>query len=270
MRAGYFKLEDPIVQASLESISHCGDEAPILVGGLAVQLHAEGRPAFSRGTPDADLLAFAPQSYEAFAQHTAPQLTAFFKSRGYAIQPKRGRLNNTLKVLEHQNKPNQKLFLMHWTQFSPEVYSDFQDYVAQQISFAKSFTLRASGSVIRAVALEELLPLKVQRCRRYGTQRESVVGPLYSTLIENAEHGNWGTLAQLPLLDWKRGIEDMQERVMASGDANEIATYKLSKDLYDIGCAARVISDSITSFDKDRYEANVQRIVHRQQDLIAP
>lgn len=270
MKAGYFKLEDPIVQTSLESLAHFGKDGPILVGGLAIQLHAEGRPSFSRGTPDADLLSFAPQSYESFSQEMVPTLVPFFKSQGYAVQPKRGRLNNTLKVIKDQNKPHQKLFLMHWTQFSPEVYEDFQDYVAQQIAFAKPFVLRSSEKAIHAVALEELLPLKVQRCRRYGTQRESVVGPLYSTLIENAEHGNWGTLAQLPLLDWKKGIEHMQERVMDSGNAEEISTYKLSKDLYDIGCAARVISDSITSFDKDRYEANVQRIVHRQQDLIAP
>ena len=262
----YFKLDGPIVRDSVTALMFT-EGSPVVVGGLAIQIHAREMRSFWRNTPDLDLILPGNIEYENFVSTVAPGPTKFLKREGYQVQTKRGRNNNTLKVMRNQNKPDAEEFLVHFTHFSPRVWENFQDYVERQIEFSKQMYFSSSQDQVQTVALEEIIPLKLQRSIRYGTNRLDLVGPVYPTLIEHAKRGNWGHLAGMPIKDWRLTINKLQEE---SGKANPLKlereqTYKLSKDIYDLCLAARVISDSISTFDKDRYEDNIRRILEREQ-----
>jgi len=273
----YFKLSDLPLKDSLTSLLFVGDSGnpngvtPIVVGGVAIQIHAESYRALLRRTPDLDLLLPDNIEYEEFIQKVTPRPMEFLKSEGYQVQTKRGRLNNTLKVMRNQNKPNAEELLVHFMQFSPNVWNDFKDYVANQIKFSRQMTYSATGEKVQTVALEELIPLKLQRTIKYGSNRSDLVGPVYSSLIMHAIRGNWGHLAGMPIGDWKETIHKMQSEAGIDDPLKleRVSTYKLSKDIYDLCLAARVINDSLSTFDKDRYEQNVKRIIERRSPQIA-
>jgi hypothetical protein len=202
--------------------------------------------------------------YADFVENVYPEISRQLRLAGYQVQPKRGRNNNEIKVMRHQNHPDYQQFLVHFTFFSPEVYCGFEDYVQSQIKHAKDITHPDLKTQAKIVSLEELIPLKLRRCTKFGMGREDLVGPVYSTLIEHAKHSNWGFLANQPISEWKAVIEKMQQDTRDDKGVLNLerqSTYKLSKDIYDICLASRVISDRINEFDRTRFEANLKRIL---------
>jgi hypothetical protein len=259
----YFNLEDQITQDSLTSLRELA-HPPIVVGGLAIQLHAPEHKQMWRNTPDVDLLGMNNMEYEVFVETVLPALGKYLKKQGYTFQPKRGRNNNSVKVMKRQNKPDEDSLLVHFTTFSPNVWQEFNDYVQRQTDYSKEVQY-APDNKVRAACFEEILPLKIQRSIKFGTDRLDLVGPIYGSLIEHAKKGDWGHLAGMPLREWKAGISQMQEDLGIKDPLSleRTQTYKLSKDIYDLCLAARVISDSLSDFDKERYEDNLHRIINR-------
>ncbi|MEK6926883.1 MAG: hypothetical protein AABX11_00475 [Nanoarchaeota archaeon] len=268
MSKSYFDLNDDILRTSLRLLPKDGRLVPTIVGGLAIQLHAKGYTPFLRDTPDLDLITGDNVSYEDFDREFFTQFRNRLIREGYKVQPKRGRNNHSSIVLRNPNKPNEEKFLVHLTNFSPEVYLNFKDYVKKQIGYQKAIEVPGSKIKVNVASLEEIIPLKIQRSYKYGVgaQSESIVGPAYGVLLENAKKGNWGALTSVPLGDWKTIIERMQQN-LDSGGVNALErtnTYKLAKDVFDLCLTARVISDSMSTFDKDRFDENVQRILCRK------
>lgn len=264
-----FDLEDKIVLDSLASLSAVKDYEPVVVGGLAVQIHCRKKPEYLRDTPDLDILPPENYHYEHFMMEVYPRVSEFLKDSGYQVQPKRGRGNHCVKVMDGQNKPDSKTFFMHWTHFGSEVYDGFRDYVKKQISHSKTEKL-GNLAKVRVAALEEVLPLKVRRAIRFGRDKLDVVGPLYDLLTTDAESGEWQNLASISLSKWKLKIEDMQRR-LGKGltcEGKEIAeTYKLNKDLYDICLCSRVFNEGLYGLDYFGYLENVDRILGHKEDL---
>ena len=222
-----------------------------------------------RGTPDVDLLIKDNIDFETFNRDVFPTVAPYLKKMGFQVQPKKGRGNQSIKVMKRQNHPDAEQFLMHWTTFDSGVFAAFSDYIKRQIDFSKTvpYYNQQSGSV-RVASLEEIVPLKLKRSTHYGSDREELVGPLYTSLIEHARKGNWGFLASMPLETMREGIKRMQDSLGSDGPytRERVGSYKLSKDIYDLCLASRVISDNISSFDKDRYEENLHRILDRTAD----
>lgn len=260
----YFGINDKIVQDCLSSLDSLGKIKPLVVGGLAIQLHASEREKILRKTADVDLLALNNEDFEHFKKNIYPIIHKDLRKRGYSPQMKRGRGNNAANVYKNPNKESQQKFLMHWTHFGPEQYKDFFDYVKRQLAFSQDVIYNSSKNSVRTASLEEILPLKIRRAIIYGGEsKESLVGPLYTSYIDNAKKGNWGVLASVPLGSLGEGLLRMQEQLEKKGPyiRERFGTYKLSKDIYDLCLASRVISDNPNSFDKSRYEDNLVMII---------
>ena len=261
----YFKINDKIVVDCLDSLSSVRGEKLVIVGGLAIQLHGREWSKYFRKTPDVDLLMVQNCDFDSFLREIYPDVSDNLKREGYKTQPKRGRGNNAVKVMKNPNHEDSETFLMHWTKFSQNIYPVFFDYISRQIYRSEEMPSPSGREKIRVAALEEIVPLKVQRIMRFGSDRESLVGPIYSSLVENAKKGNWGALAGIPLGDLGKGVERLQNQLGDNSPYTEerFRTYKLSKDLYDLCFVSRIISDSVSPFDSDRYGENIHRILER-------
>jgi len=258
----YFGINDEILRDSLDSLSVFKEDRPLVVGGLAIQIHGKERERILRKTSDADLLS-ENESFENFCEGTYKKIYSSLKEKGYQVYSKRGRGNNAVKVVKNMNKPGQETFLLHWTLFPGEQYENFSDYIQRQKQFAEEVSYSGERESVLVASLEEILPLKIRRTFTHGNKREDLVGPLYESLVSNAKRGNWGTLASLPLTDLGRGLIRLQKRLKEKGPYTKerFFTYKLSKDVYDLCLSARLIADSSIDFDKYRYEENLVRIL---------
>src|SRR3989338_10104975 len=182
----YFNLEDTIVGDSLDAISLMDLVSPV-VGGLAVQIHAHELRKALRNTPDVDLITHENMDFSQFDVGVYKNIRPVLLKLGYHVQPKKGRNNNAVKVIKNPNKPAAQNFLLNYTFFSSNLYPKFVDYIGRQIEFAKKVNYSSSRKEILVASLEEVIPLKLQRATRYGTEREALVGPVYHALIENAK-----------------------------------------------------------------------------------
>lgn len=258
----YFGINDEIVMDCLDSLYSFEDHRPIVVGGLAIQIHGAEREKILRKTSDADLLG-SNETFEDFREGTFMEIYPFLRKKGYCVNPKRGRGNNAAQMIKNMNKSNQESFLVHWTLFPRSGYDDFKDYIQKQKEFAKEIVYSKDRRPTLVASLEEILPLKIRRSITHGSKRADLVGPLYEILITNAKKSNWGTLANIPLTDLGSGLSSMQKRLKEDGPyiKERFSTYKLTKDIYDLCLSARLIADSSQDFDKDRYEENLNRIL---------
>ncbi|MBM3232059.1 hypothetical protein FJZ21_01625 [Candidatus Pacearchaeota archaeon] len=265
-----FDLGDKIVRDSLASLSVVNSTNPVVVGGLAVQIHCRRKSEFLRDTPDADILTPENMTYEHFLIDIFPRVAEYLRDNGYQVQPKKGRGNHCVKVMEGQNKQDSKTFFIHWTNFGKEVYAGFKDYVQKQINYSRFESFEGVENV-RVAALEEILPLKVRRAIKFGRDRQDVVGPFYDLLTTDAEYGDWSRLSAFSLEGWKLKIEEMQRKLgrkVASCDYRDMAeTYKLNKDLFDICLAARVFNEGLYALDFYDYLNNVDRILGHKEEL---
>lgn len=268
MTKTFFELHDDIIGNSLDSLDTLEEKKPVIVGGLAIQLNAFSMGRLLRTTPDVDLLTHDNVPYDDFVSNVYPEPAKFLKGIDYQVQPKRGRGNNSLKVMSGQNRDDAECFLMHWTVFSPFLYERMLDYIDRQIEFSKNIKYSKVRKDVQVASLEEIVPLKIQRSIRFGSgNMEAFVGPVYSSLIESARKAKWGFLASMPLQEWKGVIERMQENIRIKSGYNDpklMGPYKLTKDIFDLCLAARVISEDPSTFDKDRYEQNIVRILERE------
>lgn len=265
----YFGLKSEIIRDSLDSLKHV-PKTPLVVGGLAIQLHAKDLPSYLRNTPDIDLVQEnqnAEPSFDQFLEDFYNPASKFFKGKGYRTVPKKGMGNNALILTKSHNLPDSQTFLLHLTKFSPRLYEFFfKDYVQRQFDYSQEIVYDKDRKSVKAASLEEVIPLKLWRSTRFGTNRSELVGPIYSLLIEDAKRQNWGQLANfLPLPDFNSQIDAMQKRINKKGHSNRewVSTYKLTKDIYDILLSSRVISDSMVAFDQERYQENIARIFRR-------
>jgi hypothetical protein len=266
----HFSLRDSIVADSLDSLAQV-QQQQVVVGGLAIQIHGRDMVKLLRDTLDADLIAAEDISYEDFVEQSVPGMRDYLKARGYTVQQMRGRSGHTAKIMRRENRPDMEQFLVHFTIFTPRVKELMQDYVAKQIQYAQRKKPINCNNEVLVASLEEVVPLKIQRCIRYGVDRETLVGPVYSSLVNHAVQGNWGYLASMPIYDWVGKISRMQgELEVSPKDEEKVKTYKLSKDIFDLCLASRIISDTLSDFDRDRYFENIQRIVNRNTPPIAP
>ena len=268
MTKTFFELHDDIVGNTLDSLDTLGEAKPIVVGGLAIQLHASHMSGLLRTTPDVDLLIHENVHFDDFLTDIYPEPSRFLKDIDYQVQPKRGRGNNSLKVMSGQNKKGSEHFLMHWTVFSPFLYEKMLDYIDRQIEFSENVKYSELRKDVKVASLEEIVPLKIQRSIRFGSgDMEAFVGPVYSSLIESARKARCGFLSSMPLQEWKEVIERMQDNIrikVGYNDSNLMGPYKLTKDIFDLCLAARVISESPSKFDRDRYDLNIARILDRE------
>jgi hypothetical protein len=268
MSRRYFNLNNEIVANSLDSLDALDDQKPVIVGGLAIQLNAVERKKLLRNTPDVDILVPENLEYKSFLTNIYPKVSSFLKDIDYRVQPKEGRGNNAVRVMHNQNREDEEVFFMHWTVFSPQVYENMKDYVARQLKYAKIIRYSPLRRPVKVACLEEIIPLKVQRSITFSTGgNEAIVGPVYSSLVESAKNEDWGFLASMPLLQWQCVIERLQENLIDESQINPhiLGTYKLSKDIYDICLAAKVIADDPNGFDNHRYRENMRRIVDRKR-----
>lgn len=261
----YFGLESEIVRDSLDSLSHAKRE-PLVIGGMAIQLHAREMPPYLRRTADLDLLD-GNMNFEEFVGAFYNGASAFLRERGYKTAPKKGVGNNALVLKKNPNRPDCQTFLIHLTKFNPRIYDAFfREYAQRQAENSLEVDYDRNRQIVRAASLEEVIPLKLWRSTRFGTNRRDLVGPIYHLLIEDAKKQNWGQLARsLPLLDFKRQMDLMQDKISAHGisDRELVATYKLTKDIYDLILSSKVIADLMVDFNQDRYQENVSRIFSR-------
>ena len=263
-----FNLNDKIFRTSLDAISLM-PENPIVVGGAAIQIHAAQNYSDLRNTPDLDILIGKNLSdYTQFVSSFFSPVHNFLMRNGFHSQPKKGRLNNAVKVMKNPNHQDEEDFLINLTYFNQGVYECFKDYIAKQIDNAQTAIFPFQHSPIKVASLEEVLPLKLQRAIRHGTDRENIVGVFYPTLIEQAKNSDWESLAAMPIRDWKPGLDRIQSAVNDSSidydkRSDARSAYKLSKDSYDICLAAKVICDANSTFNNDRYKENLNRIIDR-------
>lgn len=260
MKKSRFNIESDMAKDSLSSIvNHSGN--PLVVGGMCVQLHALPLRYLLRNTPDLDLITKENREYSDFAKEITEDCAPGLKAKGYAVQTKNGRLNNSMIVIRNQNKENEEKFLVHFTTPHQNIRETLAPYINHEYEFSKEISYDEDYPPAKVVSLEEALPLKIRRSIRLGQDRESIVGPVYSTIIEHAISSNWGYLAGQKISTWVNILDEMQKKIDEGPSSDKVETYKMSKDIYDLCLSAKAISDGIYNIDKDRYEYNLEKIL---------
>lgn len=260
MKKTLFNLEDGIVRDSLDSLATL-EEDPVIVGGVCVQLHARGIPDYLRNTSDIDLITPEKTEYSSFMTNTYPFVSDNLKKKGYKIQPKNGRINNSIIVLKDPNREYENKFLIHFTKPGENIMSVLGEYIQQEMLMSEKIEYDPKRKPVRVLSLEEALPLKLRRSIIFGNNRESIVGPIYSSLVRKAIDSEWGYLAKQPMKEWIGTLNRIQEESQKTRNKNIEQTYKLSKDIYDICLSAKIIADEMVEFDKNRYERNNSKIL---------
>ena len=253
----YFTINDKIVQESLVALTQVSSperklESPVVVGGIAIQLHTQDL-GILRPTSDVDLL-FFPQmeSYQAFAQGVGGQLQDVLRKH-YQVQLKRsrGRPLFEVKVMNGQGNRAREQFFIHFDQVSPEKTERTLHISEREAQHAHE--LEYQNRILLVKKIEDIIPYKIKRARKTIKNPTIDVSPLERSLYDEAERGNWAVLAQAPVRTWMGHITQRQYECDSEGRKCADPKYILSKDLFDLSLLAQTIEGNPASFNVAYY-----------------
>jgi hypothetical protein len=262
MVLSYFTVQDTIVQNAIKTLSQvdCKDKSnsPILVGGIAVQLHSLDVPSSTnllRPTCDLDLL-YMPDidSYVDFERGIGGCFSKILKKEGYQIQLKKikNRPQYEVKIMNGQGLKAKELFFIHFDKLGYELNAKTR-FVSERES-TNALEHEYNGGYILLKRMEDIIPHKIKRVRK-GIVGGFNVSPLEKALHKTAEQGDWASLANHTnlLSAWLDNILIQQNNLLLSDNHTPPREYTITKDLYDICLLARKIEGTHGAFNKAYY-----------------
>ncbi len=258
----YFNALEKIVKDSFTAVKDCTTDSattsPIIVGGMAIQVHCYQDQDLLRSTSDLDLL-YLPriESFQQFQDGEGGKILRAIRKSGYQVQLKKSRANYEVKVMDGQGNKAKQLFFIHFDCLSDELFAK-TGYISQREVENAIFHEQGEFAGLYVKRLEDILPHKVKRVRG-KIQAGAQSNPLFGTLYQQAERMLWKNLAPLATKEWCNQIADMQNS-FPSDEKSHSPVYDVNKDLYDICLLARKIESSPGMFNRSYYLNSVREI----------
>jgi hypothetical protein len=259
----YFTIQDKIVKNALDSI-YCPKyqsrrETPIVVGGIAIQLHCPEMPDALRPTSDIDLL-YLPEinNYLHFSQGPANEISACLRAKGYQVQLKKSR-NLPLyevKVMNGQGNKAKEMFFIHFDKVSPEI--EKRTGCISEREAENAIEMQTDNGYALVKRIEDIVPYKIRRINRILNKNEEG-SPLEKSMADLADQGKWSELANTSLEPWLTHLIDAQN-TLEHGKKILPPSYVLSKDLFDICLLARKIEGNPEKFNRAYYAIAKQEV----------
>jgi len=249
----HFTILEDVVRNSMDALSDISTQdkstSPIIVGGMAVQLHCPERKELLRPTGDIDLL-YLPRisDYQEFARGLGGEMQNALRARGYQVQLKRTRSSYEVKIMKGQQAKAQELFFVHF-ECLPQGQ---QDNLIDKREAENSVELGEREKSIYVIRIEDIIPRKIRRIRRVLEEQGEKADPLHRSLYKLADSGDWGKLAQYTLEDWCTAITTMQAGFSISQKVPP-RDYVINKDLYDLCLLARKVDGQPHLFNRSYY-----------------
>lgn len=253
MVLSYFRALDNIVNDAARIVANVSTDSyansPVIVGGMAIQLHCLDYPDLLRSTSDLDVF-----TIESFANRAAfmagfgDRISRGVREAGYQVQVKKSRNSYTIFMMDGQNSKAKQLFLINFDYSSPKNHERTKHVSERRASNA--VYLKEKG--LHVVRIEDIIPHKLKRLRGV-LRRLDRVENLTMALYEDAEDSKWTNLAGVPLGTWLELITIEQNRFTDAEKRRSPSLYVVSKDLYDIALLSRVIEGTPGSFNKAYY-----------------
>ena len=254
----YFTLKDKIVKEAMGSLSPAGknrDECPVVVGGMAVQLHCQDMIDRVRPTSDTDVI-YIPEinSYSDFSSGIGGEIAEHIKSHGYqvALKKVKHRPNCEVKIMDGQGNKAKERFFIHFDGV-PTNKPKSCNINKRQVENASE--IGYSGSSVYVLRPEDILASKLKRLKRKMIDAGDVSG-LEQALFNTADSARWSELAKTPLEPWLDHIIDVQNSFPPE-QVTLPTRYVIDKDFYDICLLARKIEGTDGMFNK-AYFANAR------------
>ncbi len=259
----YFNVLEDIVQKTIASVGTVqktlgSSQTPLIVGGMATQLHALAYPDLLRPTLDLDLTNCEDYAdFRNFSDKIGDPLLKEIKQRGYQAQIKRVRFGYEIKVMNGQGEQAKELFFIHLDAL-PQPYRNKQKIeIAEELRNA--IEMGVQGVPVYVTRMEDIIPRKIKRLRE--KIKEMADGDeLLESLHTYAEQGRWGDLSSVPLQEWATRITESQNDFTKNKITRPPARYVVSKDCFDICLLSRVIEANPAKFNKAYYLAVRQRL----------
>jgi hypothetical protein len=251
MVLSYFTIKDTIVKKALETLASDRYEdrshTPIVVGGMATQLHCRDTPNRLRPTSDLDTM-YLPQiaDYEVFSNGIGKDISYELKRAQYQVQLKkiRNRPQYEVKIMDGQGNQAKELFFLHFDQRTPELAK--KTSAINERESANAIEITYDGKPLYVVRIEDILSHKIKRVRKNITNSQEVAS-LEKAVFTNADRGKWQALANMSLEPWLQEIIDAQNKLPVNGALPK--EYVINKDLYDLCLLARKIESSPELFN---------------------
>ena len=259
----YFNVLEDIVQRTIASVGTVqrglsSSQQPLVVGGMATQLHALAYPQLLRPTLDLDLTNCEDYSdFRDFSSKLGDPLLKEIRKRGYQAQIKNGRLGYEIKVMNGQGDQAKELFFIHLDAL-PQPYRE-QEKIETRERLRNAIILEVQGVPVYVTRMEDIIPRKLKRLRE--KKKEMTDGDeLLESLHSYAEQGRWDTLSTIPLEEWATRITESQNDFTRNKVTRPPARYVVSKDCFDICLLSRVIEANPAKFNKAYYLAVKQKL----------
>jgi hypothetical protein len=253
----YFTANDKIVGKAIRALyaqkySRIRD-TPLMVGGMAIQLHCRDMQHALRPTSDIDV-AYLPEiaDYKAFSAGIGKNIADSLITQGYQVQLKKrkGTPLYEVKIMNGQGNKAKELFFIHFDKLFPEAAKDASAlYEREQENAVEVLVAEDSIGLIKRV--EDIVPHKLRRVRTMLNKLDGA-SDLERALYELADAGSWSKLANTPIEPWLTNIINVQNNLEHASKSLP-QTYVLSKDLYDICLLARKIEGTAGSFNRSYY-----------------
>jgi hypothetical protein len=261
----YFTTSDDIVKGALLSVFKGQPEDkmknPVIVGGVAIQLHCQDIHEALRSTSDMDLM-YIPQiqNFQAFSNGIGKSIQSNLIEQGYQVQLKKikDRPNYEVKIMNGQGNKAKELFFIHFDMPSPKSSAKTLYITEREVEHAIALDIGSANYPILVKRIEDILPHKLKRVNKIISTLDTV-SSLEKVLFNLADQGNWKDVANAPMGQWLNYILEKQNQL----DVNQRQlpkSYTLNKDLYDICLLARKIEGTPGIFNKAYYEQAKQEV----------
>lgn len=269
----YFTSLEQVVKNSLLAVAAVSEEeskkSPIVVGGIAVQVHCGHEREQLRPTSDLDIL-YLPQitEYQDFCRGIGGELRRRLLPDGYQVQLKKSRSNFEVKVMNGQGSKARELFFIHFDNLSPPLYARTKAISEREAENALRMPIPGTETEVYVKRMEDILPHKVRRLRKKLREAEEQ-NPLLEMLCSYAERNEWGQLANLSFKEWLEGITQMQNSFPPTQKVHP-PLYSFNKDLYDVCLLARKIEGDPSQFNRAYYlqaKGEIEELTRRQLEF---
>src|SRR3989339_1390951 len=230
----YFNINDKIVEKSISSLAKVTDipeNSPIIVGGMAIQMHCSSDKEYLRSTSDIDLV-YKPEinSYNDFSNGIGGKIKEQLDETEFQSQLKKikHRDKYVIKIMNGQGNNAKELFHMHIDK-SPFTKNE-NIAKLDQLLMNTAVKYAVDNNYVFLPRPELIIARKLNRLKRKLNSSEST---LEKSIYNNAEHGKWGNVAKIPLHPWLDLIITQQNKITNEKD-KKYYNYHINKDLYDL------------------------------------
>jgi len=250
----YFNINDIIIKDSIKAIATATSDnrliSPLIVGGIAIQLHCRNQENLFRSTSDIDL-SYIPDipDYSAFNQGLGTVIKNSLMVSKYQVQLQKvkNRAHYVVRIMNGQGNKAKELFFIHIDKTQTSQGTNANPIKLREI--INSTEIHYEGNRIYVPRIEDIIPLKLKRIQtNIAKQSSAIERALYSM----AENGNWSQLSNISLTYWRDTILQSQNTITAT--KNELyRNYHINKDLYDLCLLAQIIESSPHNFNQSYY-----------------